>query len=447
MARTRIRFATLPLIVCACAAALLAVALTGCGTPKGRVVRPDGALEISFWHGMSGKLGDAMDLLVAEFNALHTGEIYVNAQFMGEYNILNQKLIAAVAADMPPDIAQVFESWTDELVQEGIVAPLDAMIDGPHGFDRKDVVPVLLDNVTVRGKIWSLPYNKSVQALYWNKRMFKEAGLDPEKPPATWEELVEVAKKLTVDKDGDGTPDQWGLGVTSDVWLFINLIHSFGGECVTADGRKSLCDSDAAVFAGHFLQDLTGKYKVALRCTGREYQNKFASEDVAMFFGTVVSKVFIEGKLKFPLGMAQLPSGEHSRPGGKAISVISGTNALVFDRGDTGEIEAAFQFLSWFTAPAQTIRWAEMTTYLPVRQSAIDSTAAVEIIKKDPNLRVSLVPPVHMTYEPRSKEWFECRSLLAVAVERIVVANEDPKKVLAETVGRMDRILKDAQYR
>lgn len=412
----------------------------GCGTKRGPQYRPDGSLEIPFWHGMSGKLGDVMDEMIAEFNAERKSRIFVNAQFMGEYNILNQKLIAAVAADMPPVIAQVFESWTDMLVRENIVARLDPLIDGPQGFERADVPPALLENVTLDGKIWSLPCNKSVQAIYWNKRLFEKAGLDPERGPATWDEFVEFARKLTVDENGDGTPDQYGFGLSSDVWLFINLLHCFGGEVVTPDGKAALVNSEAGVRAAAFMKKLETD-GIAMRCTGREVQNKFASEDVAMFIGTVVSKTFIEGKLKFPLGMAHIPRGE------RAVSVMSGTNVLIFDRGSSAEVAAAFEFVKWFTEPEQTLRWSEGTTYLPVRVSAIESERAKELVAQDANKRVSLVPPEKLEFEPRSQEWFECRTLLAMAIERVIVGNADPKATLDEIVLRMNGILTHAEYR
>lgn len=418
---------------------LLVLTVAGCGQ-KGRVIREDGRIQIQFWHSMSGNLGDVMDRLIARFNESNP-RVYVDAQFMGEYNILNQKLIASVAADIPPNLAQVFESWTDELREEGVIAPLDPLIDGPGGFDRTDMVPALLRNVTVEGKIWSLPCNKSIQVLYYNKDLFRQAGLDPERPPATWDEFIEMAGKLTIDKDGDGRIDQWGVGFAPDSWWFMNLTRCFGGEIVTPEGDRALLSSPAAIRAGQFMQDLIRKYKVAIRCTGREHQNKFSSGEVAMFIGTVVSKVFIEAKLEFPLGMAHLPRGE------KASSILSGTNIAIFDKGDTAEVAAAFEFIRWFTASEQTLEWSAGTTYMPVRLSALSSDLAADYLTRDPNLKVSLTLPENLDYEPRSSQWFECRNLLGLAVERMIVAMEDPQKVLPETVERMDAILRHAKYR
>lgn len=418
---------------------VLILAAAGCGK-QGKIIREDGRIQIQFWHSMSGNLGDVMDRLIKRFNDTNP-RIYVDAQFMGEYNILNQKLIASVAADIPPNLAQVFESWTDELREEGVIVQLDPYIDGPDGFSRSDMVPALLRNVTVDGSIYSLPCNKSIQVLYYNRKLFADAGLDPDQPPQTWDEFVEVAKKLTIDKDNDGKIDQWGLGFAPDSWWFMNLTRCFGGELVTEDGTRSLLSSPAAVRAGQFMQDLITRHKVAIRCTGREHQNKFASGEVAMFVGTVVSKVFIEAKLEFPLGMCHLPRGE------KASSILSGTNIAVFDKGDTTEAAASFEFIKWFTAPEQTLEWSAGTTYMPVRLSALSSDLAASYLEKDPNLKVSLTLPENLDFEPRSTQWFECRNLLGLAVERMIVAMEDPQKVLPETVERMDAILRHAKYR
>jgi len=127
---------------------------------------------------------------------------------------MRDKLLTAIAGDAGPDISQIDQFWCPELAEADSIVKMWDFIEADAGFDPEDVHEKAWETGTYKGEVWTMPFSMSNIALYYNKDMFKAAGLDPEKPPATWDELVEYGQALTKDTDGDGTPDEWGLEMT-----------------------------------------------------------------------------------------------------------------------------------------------------------------------------------------------------------------------------------------
>lgn len=446
---------------------LTALAFSGCVCgPKrrGPQYTSDGKLKIVFWHSMAGKLGEILNSMVDEFNRTNPDKIFVKTEFIGEYATLNQKIAAAVFAEIPPHISQVYETWTLKLKNEEAVVALDKYIDSAEvGIDKNDIVPALLRNVTMNdGKIYSMPFNKSIPALYYNKRLFAAAGLDPEKPPVTWNDFIEYGKKLTmlehkgfffneytnfedyekVHGQGSFPPRGlkntvviWGNAFISDPWSFENYIFQNGGRILSEDGKKAVINSPEAVAAAEYLVDKMKKHRFALRTSGREHQNEFVAERVAMIEGTIVSKVFMQSKLRFPFGMAAIPYSKVN------TSVLSGTNVAIFSYFSEAEILAAWKFIKWFTDTDQTARWGIETTYMPVRKSAYRTEKVKEAIRKDPNMKVALTMLENIDFEPQVAPWFECRAILGKATEALVLSDKTPKQILDDAVAEMNEVL------
>jgi len=445
----------------------LLVTLLGSGCmcgPKKKMPQytADGKLKIVFWHSMAGNLGKVLNTMVDEFNKNNKDNIFVKTEFIGEYAMLNQKIAAAVFAEIPPHISQVYETWTLQLKNENAVAELDRFIDSKEvGIDRNDIVPALLKNVTIDGKIYSMPFNKSIPVLYYNKRLFKMAGLDPEKPPVTWDQYIEYGKKLTmIEKKGyffsdytnmadyekmngagsfppNGSQNKviWGNAFISDPWSFENCIYQNGGKILSDDGKTALINSPEAIEAANYVVDKMKKHRFAMRTSGREHQNEFIAQRAAMFEGTIVSKLFIQGYLEFPLGVATLPYKKIN------TSVLSGTNAAIFSCFSEAEILASWKFIKWFTDTEQTARWAVETTYMPVRKSAYQTETVKNTLKKDPNMKPALTMLESIDFEPQVASWFECRSILSKATEALTLSDKSPKEILDAAAAEMNEVL------
>jgi multiple sugar transport system substrate-binding protein len=378
---------------------------------------------------MGGPLGRSLEGLVREYNA--TGSGPVENVSMGQYEALSQKIMAAVAAGGPPDLAQCYEAWTANLVQNRSVVPFDGFLESPQGRAlREDLVPVFAEASTQDGALWSFPFNKSVRCLYYNRDHFREAGLDPDRPPRTWEEYREYARRLTVDSDGDGAPDRWGFASQITASMFENLLAQNGGSLLADDETRVAFDSQEGIEALEFMADLLVRDGTSLVSSGFEYQNEFLAGKVAMIEGSSVTLAFLEGKYTFPLGIAPLPAGKED------TQLVAGTDVVIF--ATTAERQRrAFEFVRWFTDTAQTARWAAETGYLPVRRSAMDHPALRERLDAHPGLREAYAQVDRATAQPKAKGWFAGRTILErEAIEPVLRGTMRPAEALRQAAAK-----------
>jgi multiple sugar transport system substrate-binding protein len=411
------------------AALALCLALAACcahGTKQ------TGAVEITFWHAMGGPLGRVLESLIQEFNATHS-KVQVKLVSMGNYNALSQKIMAAVAAGKPPVMAQAYENWTVELIMTKSVVPIQQFIDGPEGLSAEslaDILPVFIENNKWGNTIWSFPFNKSVRALYYNKRLFAEAGLDPDRPPETWEDYLEYARKITRDVDGDGHPDIWGTAGQINAWTFGNLLLQNGGHFMDPTTDLVAFDGPEGVGALKFMKKLLAD-SVGFLASGFDYQNDFQAGKVGMIEGSTVSIAFMEGKYDFPLGIAPLPHGKT-----KGMT-IAGTNVVIFSESSREEQAAAWEFIKWFTDTEQTAKWAAGTYYVPVRRSALDTDVLRARFEAYPGLRPTFGQLEYASFEPKIAGWYAGRRYLDErGIEAALKGNEDEKEALERAAAK-----------
>src|SRR6184192_4248793 len=222
------RFAALALIVSFVASACggaggLRGSSDQSGLAPGKDVKP--AAKIVWWHAMSGVNGDALNKIVNNFNASQSA-IKVETVFQGTYDDLLSKLNTALASNAAPALAQVYDIGQAYMRQSGETVPIQAFIDRDK-FDTSDFEPAVINYYKYQDKLQSMPFNASSAILYFNKDAFKEVGLDPTKPPQTFTEVADAAKKLTK-KDASGATVRWGFGPSIYGWFWEQLLATSG---------------------------------------------------------------------------------------------------------------------------------------------------------------------------------------------------------------------------
>lgn len=427
----------------------------------------NGKTEIVFWHAMGGPLGEAMDKLIDEYNDNPNSKCYVKTINMGSYDTLQKKLLASLIANEAPDIAQCFETLTKKFIKHEKIVCIDDLINADIEEAKKagktledirdDIIPALRINNTFQGKLYSFPFNKSVQVLYYNKTMFKTVGLDPEKPPRTFNELREYCKKIVDYYKNDGVDRKlhiYGYGCAkSNNWSFLNRIKANKGYIVKRNDDGSLkCgfNEPAAIESLKFLQDMlkdtdpNGKgYPLAKEGQAFDHQNDFTAGLCGIIESSVTSKKFMN-ITDFELGMAPLPGIEDpSRPDGVFRStILSGTNICIFKGNDPKKIEGAWDFIKWFTNTDNGVEWSINTTYMPVRKSSVSSAKMKQEIAQDPNLNAIYGYLDNLAFEPRITAWFEIRDLIADYLERCTLEHRDPNAYCQEMQKDIDGMLR-----
>lgn len=389
-------------------AAILAACVPVTSTPAGPltpVSAPGGVTRLTLWHAYGGALGKSFEALVQEFNQAHPA-IQIEPSYGGTLFTMREKLVTAIAAQSAPDIAQIDQFWSSELADAGAIVSLDDFLANDPALDRADIWDKAWQTASYQGKLWSMPFALSNIALYYNKTLFQQAGLDPNQPPVTWEMLAAAARQLTLDADKNGTPEQWGLTVPlkaneGNVYYWLAFLWQNNGAIFSADGKAVRFDDAAGVEALQFWVDLAKKdHALALAPP----DNGFEEGKVGM---TIASTARLAALLKAlgpdNLGMAPLPAHKQAATGvgGANLAILSGARNQ----------QAAWEFIRWMTSPEINLKWSIASGYLPLRQSVVQSPAYQAYLKQTPQaqvildqMAVAIVRPNVPAYTPVSRE-------------------------------------------
>jgi len=390
-------------------------------------------VTITFWHGMGSGLGKALDELVAQFQKQNP-DIVVKTEYQGSYSALNQKIMAALAAKKPPTMAQAYGNWVAEYVKSGAVKPVEDFFAGPGGLSKEEVEdfwPELRVGCTFNGKMYTLPFNKSVAIYIYNLTALKEAGLEP---PKTWEDLLIASKATTVVKDRKIT--RYGIVLRPNVDYFANLLFTNGGRYLDASGKKAVFNSPEGVEALQFMVDLLHKYKVAYYIPGYADAD-FGAGRTCGYFATSASYSYTDQAVgnKFEWGIGPIPYKK------TPAAPVAGTDLVVFASATPEEQQAAWKFMKWLTSPTQTAYWAINTGYIPVRKSALYLQQMKDWMAANPRNAASLNALKYAVTDPNIAEWQDIRDIISQAVEEAFLAKATPKQALDKAAEKVNALL------
>lgn len=336
---------------------------------------PASAQELNFYYpvAVGGPVTKLIDQMAADFAKEHPG-IKINPVYSGSYQDTITKTLTAAKGGDAPHIAVILSTDMYTLIDEGIVVAIDDLLKSPE--DKAwltSFFPGFMKNSQTGGKTWGIPFQRSTIVLYWNKELFKEAGLDPERPPQNWAELIEYGKKLTR-RDAAGNVTQYGIQVPSSgfpYWLFQAFTTQNGVELMNAAGTETYFDKPEVIEALQYWVDLSRKHGihppgvVEWGTTPKDFFERKA----AMIWTTTGNLTNIRRNAKFDFGVAMLPAGkQRGTPTG-------GGNFYVLGKSTPAEREAALKFMKWATTPERAAQWAIDTGYIAVTPAAWETPA------------------------------------------------------------------------
>ena len=311
------------------------------------------------------------------------------------------------------------------------LVPVEKFVYGPNGLSTLEIEDIwdgLRAGCMFDGVWYTMPFNKSVYVLVYNKDAFDEAGIA--NPPATWQELLEAAERLTI-RDGDKIV-RYGIGLRPNVDIFACFFFNSGGEWLDAAGKVNV-NGPAGIRALQFMTDLLHKYKVAYYVPGY-LDADFGAEKVAMYLTTSPGLSYTEESVagKFNWTAAPLP---YADPAFKSTPV-AGTDLAIFARASQEEQEAAWKFIKWLIEPRQTAKWAIGTSYIPIRKSAMHLEMMQKWFAEHPRDEQSLQQLRYIKYDPNIAAWSTIRNDISEAVEKVFLGRATPKEALDEAVTK-----------
>jgi multiple sugar transport system substrate-binding protein len=399
--------------------------LSGCQpTPK-----DDGVIRLTLWQGINPPANrDVFNKLVDKFNQTHS-DIQVESIFAGGLDQQLPKILAAVVGNVPPDILTFYPQMTGQFVELDAIRPLDDWLETSPV--KSEVSPNLLQALTLNDHLWSLPLYTSNIGIFYRPKLFQAAGIT--ETPQTWAELREVAQKLTIDKDGDGQPEQYGMLLPLGkgewtVFSWLPFLWSAGGD-VISDSQPNL-NSPAAVEALQFWQDLIKDGSAKLSAPERGYEeDDFIAGRVAMQITgpwTYIMKSDVDYQV-FPM------------PGNVTQATTIGDGNLYIMKTTPEREAAALKFLEFVVSEEFQTEWSIGTGFLPVNIKSIQSQAFREFIQDKPVLKVFLEQMPAARGRPIIAGYNSLSDSLGRAIEATLLG-ESPQKALQTAQKRLQLI-------
>lgn len=408
----------------------------------------DGRTEVVFWHSFVSSTIPALNDLIARFEEEHP-DIRLNAQYVPTGEALVQKLVTAVRSNTAPDISWVRADYFEALVGADAIYSMDEFIQGPDGLsqeDLDDIYPALMEYASFRGTLYSIPMEATNLALLYNRDLFRDAGLDPDRPPRTWDELRDYSRRLIVEGRG-GRNQRIGFVVPISpatgpqggwmVFQFMPFLWQSGGYMIDLEQTRVLLDEDPAVRALSFWRELYDLQNQ--RSFTTEYQSAFASQQAAMIIDGPWSLPNYPRMLRgMDWGIAPLPVGPE-----KEATVVGGEYLAIFKQ--SAHPDKAWAFVRWMTRPDVQAFWAMRSGYLPTRASVLDVPEFQAYLEEHPAFRV-YVEQMAVAQAQRPMDYYplEIQRELANAIERATVGGEDPRTALERATANSNALLERA---
>jgi sn-glycerol 3-phosphate transport system substrate-binding protein len=358
----------------------------------GKDVAP--AATITWWHAMSGVNGEAINKIVAGFNSSQS-KIKVETVFQGNYDDLLAKLNTAIASNAAPALVQVYDIGQAYMRDSGQVVPMQAFIDRDK-FATSDFEPAVINYYKYQDKLQSMPFNSSSSMLYYNKDAFKEVGLDPNKPPVTFTEVAEAAKKLTK-KDASGATTRWGFGPSVYGWLFEQLMATSGALYAdNGNGRDNRAtkvlwnDAAGKAILDWWKAGVDGGYFFNPGIDNDGAANAFNAQRTAMY---IESTARLRGHINTVAGKFEIGTGIYPRPDSKPTTggnIIGGASLYIMKSRPPAEQQAAWEFVKYAMTPAVQGQWQSDTGYYPIVKAAYDTAPSKEWASKYPQFLTAI---------------------------------------------------------
>jgi sn-glycerol 3-phosphate transport system substrate-binding protein len=405
--------------------------------------------EIQFWHSMGGALGDKVNELAGKFNASQK-DYKVVPTYKGSYPESMTAAIAAFRAGNAPHVLQVFEVGTATMMAaKGAVVPVyKLMKDADEPFNPKAYLgPVAGYYTDAKGQMLSFPFNSSTAIFYWNKDAFKKAGLDPNKPPRTWKEVVAAAEKLKASGQQCAYTTSWPS------WIHVENFSAWHNVPIgTKENGLAGLDTQFQINTPLHVRHLTMLQDLAKRgmfsYAGRTNQGgaKFTSGECAMLTESTGGQANVRRGAKFDWAVTQIPYWDDVK-GAPQNAIIGGASLWVMGGKTNNAYKGVARFFSFLSRPEVQMEWHKDTGYVPITHAAYEMTKKSGFYDKNPGAEVAVKMLANKPATANSKglrfgNFVQGREVIEEEMEAVFSGKKEPKAALDEAVKRGNEILR-----
>lgn len=405
-------------------------------------VDPTGA-TIAYWYQHTGANGDAMQKMIADFNATNPWKITVKGEYAGPYDQIYNKMVAAIAAGNPPELVVAYQNQSATYQVNNALVDMNAYVSDPkwgigkdigdffEGFINQDV------NAQFGGKRLGFPPNRSLEVMYWDMTLLKSVGITA--PPKTWDEFAADCQKVT-------NKDTYGYALDNlDASHVYALVISRGGEFARPDGKGYTLNTPQMKASMIYMRGLLTQGVARKIPKKYDDQTDFGNGKAAFTLSSTSGLTFYDKAVKankdgpFQWGIAPVP--QLAATGAPAIDLYGASVSI--SRSTPQKQLAAWLFIKWFSEPAQQAQWAHVSKYFPVRKSA--EKLISDLFDADANFAAAwkILKIAKLKAEPPFAGYDLVRDAITAAYSK-VLDGADVDSTLAALQVQSDKLFKDS---
>jgi sn-glycerol 3-phosphate transport system substrate-binding protein len=408
-------------------------------------------VTIDWWHAFGDARAEQVKIICDGFNKSQT-QYQVVPTYKGNYaDTMNAGIAAFLYAKNPPHILQVFEVGTATMMAaKGLIKPVyQLMKESGLPFDPNVYLPPVKGYyTTIDDKMLSMPFNSSTPVLYYNVDMFKKAGLDPEKPPVTWQIMGAIAKKLVA-----AGVCQAGFSSSWTGWIHIENFSAWhnvpiGTKANGFGGLDAVYTFNRPAQVKHIKQLADWQKDKVFVYGGRTNVGdaKFSSGEVAMYTESSAGYAEFKSKCKFEFRTAMLPYWPDVK-GAPQNTIIGGASLWVLQGHKPEEYKAVAAFLNYLSRPEVQAEWHQATGYLPLTLAAYELTKKQGFYEKNPGTetalkQMTLHKPTENSKGLRFGDHAKTREIMDNEFEAVFAGQKTAKQGLDDAVKAGNELLR-----
>jgi len=398
---------------------------------------------------MSGELRKQVERLAADFNASQS-QYRVIPSYKGSYTETVTAAIFAFRSRSQPAIVQVNEIATATMTAaKGAIYPVfELMRDEQEAFSPAAYLPAVSGYYAdVDGNMLSFPFNASTPILYYNKKLFRDAGIDPEVAPKTWPEVGDAAKKLRAAGAVCGFTTSWPSWINVENF---SAIHNLPISTMANGfaGLDAVLTFNNPLMVRHISQLVEWQSTKAFDYSGRAQtaEPRFQNGECGIFIGSSATRADIKANSKFEVGYGMLPYWPDVA-GAPQNTIIGGATLWVLRNRPSDEYKGVAKFFSFLSKPEVQASWHQNTGYLPVTRAAFDLTRAQGFYDRNPGTAISieeitLKPPTENSKGVRLGSFVLIRDVIDDELEQAFSGKKSAQAALDSAVERGDKLLR-----
>ncbi len=389
--------------------------------------------EISFWYpyGEGSWTGKYIAEKIGSFNS-ENSNIKIKGQSFESYTAILESLQRSAASKTLPGVATIAYGMDRYIIGSGLAHPIDDYLGSEKEAYLSDFYPSLLKVTAEGGKVYGVPLALSVPVVFYHEDLFTQAGLDPQKPPQTWEEFLQTAETIHDKLNIPGA-----TFALDDPWTFEVAVRSNGGSLIDEDGKTATLDAEVPVKVLEDWANAAQKGVFLYSADFNQILQTFGNKGVAMFAVSSYGTVYYHDTLPTVHEM-RWPAGK-----GKSIQSPAGGNSLYIFGNNDAERQAAARWIQYLSQPEAIADWAVNSGYLPTRKSALDKMSSFIDGFDNYKVAVSEIDTVVTPLEYPGNQTPKISANILKTIEAAMLGSGKPAELLSQANQEVNALIQN----